>query len=421
MEQRYYHIHQIIQERCKSKLKCVRHCPTKAIRVRDGHVSFAEELCIDCGGCMNSCPEHVFVPISDMIDDFVHFKYQIAIPSPVLYTQFSLDVHPSTVDQALKNIGFDEVADAAAMSYELGFALLHHVKTHSDIRPLVSDYCPTIVRLIQVNYPNLIGNLAPFDVPRELVAKEMKQTYSKKLGLKEEEIGLIYITPCPAKIVSIKQPAEKERSWIDGAISVRDIYNVIVPEILNLQKTNNARIREDFHYGKGWSVLGHISRDVGSVRCLTVAGLDHVKIILDDLEEGKLLNCDFVEAMACMQGCVGGIFCVENPYIARHNSVELEKQHGGRKSLDKENIIRKYEEGFYFLEHPVLPRPTQYFDHDVATSIRRMRQKERIILKLPQKDCCLCGAPDCESFAEDCARGEAELSDCMLLFEGTKH
>ena len=41
--------------------------------------------------------------------------------------------------------------------------------------------------------------------------------------------------------------------------------------------------------------------------------------------------------------------------------------------------------------------------------------KERIFSKLPGKECGLCGAPDCETFAEDCARGESDMTDCYFF------
>jgi Predicted NADH:ubiquinone oxidoreductase, subunit RnfB len=36
-------------------------------------------------------------------------------------------------------------------------------------------------------------------------------------------------------------------------------------------------------------------------------------------------------------------------------------------------------------------------------------------MKLPQKDCGLCGSPSCASFAEDCARGEADVTECIFF------
>ncbi|MCK4942629.1 MAG: 4Fe-4S binding protein [Candidatus Aminicenantes bacterium] len=413
MNHQFYHAHQIIEERCKARMKCLHICPTQAIRVRNGKVIFLNELCIDCGECINICPENAFVPIRDEIEDFSSFKFQIAFPSSMIYTQFGPDIHPKIIHQALKNIGFDEVIHSTDVTHELGFLLLHHLTTQSDIRPLISSYCPAIVRLLQVSYPNLVNHIGPFDVPREIIAKQGKQKYSQQLKLKPEEIGIIYITPCPAKIVSIKQPAEKEHSWIDGAIPIKDIYNLILPEIIKIQEDKKITQRKDFCFSKNWGILGNLSQILGPERCLSVAGISHAKKIFDDIESSRLRNVDFIEALACMQGCVGGAFCVENPYIARHNSILMEKKYGTTKSLDKDKILQKNK--YYMLEHPILPRFTWVSEKDIAASIKKMRQKERILVKLPQKDCGICGAPTCETFAEDCARGEADLTDCVFF------
>lgn len=416
----FYHAHRVLQERCQGKMRCMRVCPTHAIRVRNGKVSFLEDLCIDCGECINICPHQTFVSLNDDIANFTSLKYKIAMVSPVLYTQFGADVHPYTIQKALLNIGFHEVVDATELCNEISFALLHHIRNNPDKLPLISSICPSILRLVQVSYPNLVNKVSTFDVPREILAREIKETYPKKLGLKEEEIGVIYITSCPAKVVSIRQPAEKERSHIDGAVPIRDIYNLILPEIMEVQQRGEAVEDEDFYYGAGWAVMGHITRDVGAERWLSVSGIDHVKKIFDDIENSKLKNVDFIEALACRQGCVGGAFCVENPYMARSTSIRLEQKYGKSKELNEDEVLHRYYQGHYFIENPVLPRPTRTFQADVSTSIKRMRQKERILMKLPQKDCGLCGAPTCETFAEDCARGEVEITDCVFFSEKRK-
>lgn len=42
--------------------------------------------------------------------------------------------------------------------------------------------------------------------------------------------------------------------------------------------------------------------------------------MLEDLEDEKYRDLDFVELDACAGGCVGGVLQVENPYIAKRRS-----------------------------------------------------------------------------------------------------
>ncbi|MCP4219247.1 MAG: hypothetical protein GY765_31730 [bacterium] len=411
----YYHAHSIHQERCEGRLKCIRCCPTRALRFRDKKITFFSDLCIDCGECIVVCPEKVFTPLNDHMDDFKSFKYHIVMPSNILYTQFGTDVHPGIIHQALKNIGFDAIHDVSRACSEEGVALFHHLKKHPETRPLISSFCPAVVRFIQVSYPNLVKHIEPLNVPREIAARNAKIEYAKKLGLKESEIGVIYITPCTAKMVAIKQPAEQAKSSIDGAIPIRDIYNLLLPEIIKIQQEGSFSPPEDFRYGRAWGILGYFSLNVGSEKAISVAGLNHVKIILDDIENRKLHNIDFVEVLSCLHGCVNGIFCVKDPYVARHNSILMNKKYGKHKPVEKKEILNKYEDGHYFYKGALLPRTTRAAAVNIAESIKRMKKKDRIFAKLPKNDCSVCGAPTCETFAEDCARNEAQLTDCIFF------
>jgi len=418
---KFFHSHIILHERCKGHLKCIKGCPTEALRFRHNKLIFFDDLCVDCGECINICPENVFVPVINEISDFDKYEYRVAIPSRILYSQFNSDIHPKLVQEALICSGFDEVVDISKSINELGFAISEQIKAKTDSKPIISSFCPAVLRLIQVNYPNLMDLFSPFDVPREITAKEAKKRISAEKGIDINKIGTIYISPCPAKVVSIKQPAEKEKSWIDGAVAISDIYKVLLP-IINKLKSEKKAIdyKGDFYYGKGWGILSNVLSHINSEKCLSVIGIDNIKMILDDIEDSKLVNVDYVEAYTCNQACVGGAFCVENPYISRHNSFLLEKNFGEAASINKKEVMKKYKEGFLFLDNPVFPRTTRTLAPDLATSIKRMKQKERILSKLPKKDCGLCGAPSCETFAQDCALGEANLSDCVF-FQSNPH
>ena len=394
----------------------MRHCPTQAIRIRGSKAIISEELCVDCGTCISVCPSGAIVPITDPVAELSHFKYKVIVPSPVLYSQFESNIHPYIVHLALKKLGFDEIVDVGLSSAALGRALVKYMKKCQGRRPLISSHCPSMLRLIQVKYPDLVELVVPLDVPREVTAKEIRMSFPDKLGLNSEDIGIIYIAPCPAKIVSIKQPAEKAKSWFDGVFSIRDVYSILLPHIIAIkEKFNEKDVPKDFSFNAGWAILGGMTRTVEMENWLAVSGLDHVMKILDDIENSKLRNIDFVEALACMLGCIGGKFNVESPYVARTNSIKQRVKYENRIEIKDEEIEENLKGGYYFIENPILPRPTIYFDTDLETSIKRMKEKERVYKKLRQIDCGYCGAPTCMAFAEDYVRGEVNLTDCVFL------
>jgi hypothetical protein len=106
---------------------------------------------------------------------------------------------------------------------------------------------------------------------------------------------------------------------------------------------------------------------------------------------------------------------VESPYVARTNSIKQRVKYENRIEIKDEEIEENLKRGYYFIENPILPRPTKYFDTDLETSIKRMKEKERVYKKLRQIDCGYCGAPTCMAFAEDYVRGEVNLTDCVFL------
>jgi len=412
----YYHAHKIELEKCRGHMKCMRSCPTQAIRVKNGKAIISEELCIDCGLCFSECPTDAIVPISDPIDEFSQFKYKVVVPAGVLYSQFDSSIHPYIIHLAFKELGFDEVVDINYTSTEMTAALVKFLENYKGRRPLISSHCPAMLRLIQVKYPDLVELIVPLDVPREVTAREIRKNFPQKLGLKAEDIGIIYIAPCSAKIVSIKQPAEKAQSWFNGALSIKDIYSLLHPHVVAIkEKFDPATVPDSFTFNTGWTTLGGMTQSMKKENWLYVAGMNNVMKIFDDIENSRLRNIDYVEAMACMLSCLGGPFNVENPYIARTNSIQQKTKYETEIEVDENLIEQRLQQGFYFFENPILPRPTQYFDTDLVTSIKRMRERDRVFQKLPQIDCGCCGAPTCLAFAEDFVRGEMELTDCTIL------
>ena len=336
------------------------------------------------------------------------------MPSPALYSQFRPEADPRKVVIGLKRIGFDYVCDVSGACEQVGIAIDTFLSEYRGRLPLISSFCPTVVRLMQVRYPDLTELVVPIDVPREIAARDVKQTLSENLGVGVEEIGVIYIPTCPAKIVSIKQPAEKERSWIDGAVSVNDVFGPLFSAVSEIKDEDvDDALVGDFTFGAGWSMLGEMTRLIGSERSIGVSGLSDVTKILDDIENSKLRDVEFVELSACLGGCVGGSLVVENMYVARRSTMNLLKGYGGKVVIDRDEVVERYRQGIYSLEHKLAPRPLRPLDPDLAKAIEKKKEKDSIFRSLPRIDCGCCGAPTCMAFADDIVRGQAKIEDCI--------
>ena len=410
---RYYHTLKILEEKCRGRMRCMRACPTQAIRVRQGKAHVLEELCIDCGECINACPEGAIVPLTDTVEQTSKFKCRVAIPSPVLYSQFSVDIHPPEIFAGLKELGFDYVWDVSLVCEAISEALRLYLEEHKGPWPVISSFCPAVIRFIQVEYPGLTEHIIPLEVPRELAAKEMKRELSEKLNFPLKEIGAVYLTSCPAKVVSIRQPAEKERSWLDGSISVADIYSPLLSAIMSLEEGERDDLYKPSAVGIGWAVLGGTCSFLEPESCVAVSGIVELTKILDDIEKSKLREVGYVEASFCAEGCIGGSLVVENAYVARVKTIRLESRYGKQPRIQKEKVQELYREGHYFLEKRIQPRPIKPLHPEVAKAIALVKEKEKIHNLLPRVDCGLCGCPTCLAFAEDVVKGLLNISDCL--------
>jgi iron only hydrogenase large subunit-like protein len=416
----YYHSIYFNKEKCIGRMQCMRICPTQAIRVRDGKATMIEEKCIDCGECINICPNNAITPLTDPFTTINKFKYTIAIPSPALYAQFGREILPDRVLMSLKKIGFDDAFDVAQSCGEVSFAIQEYLRGYKGSKPLILSSCPTVVRLIQVKYPELIDLIMPIETPREIASREIKEKKSKELGLKKKDIGAIYLTPCPAKMISIKQPAEGGESHLDGAISIKDIYAPLLSAMENLTKKNyKSSIENLCILGIGWAVAGGIGRTLKLKNSLAVSGLRNVIKVLDDIESGKLKNIDFLEAYSCLEGCVGGSLTVENVYISYNkilqliDALEIQKT---KACPDIREVRKRFKQGYYFRKEKLYPRPLKPLHPDISKAIAKMKEKDEIYQSLPKIDCGACGSPTCLTFAEDVVRGDAKITDCIFKF-----
>ncbi len=415
----FIHSLEIDQDKCCGKLHCMRVCPTNAIRVKNGKAILDPVLCIDCGDCILACPQEAIKSITDSMRDLDKFKFNVAIPSPTLFGQFQMDIKPGDIVEGLITIGFDAVHEISVESELINTAIQDYLHEYTGPFPLISSACPVVVRLIQVAYPNMVKQIIPIQPPREIAAREMKKKYMKETGLKESDIGAIYLTPCPSKMIAIKQPAEDVKSHLDLAIGISEIYNNLLSAITK-GKNNNGddekpHLRLQGRTSLSWVLTGGQSVSIKPSRFLTVAQMPNIIRIFDDIEKGKIKDIEFLECYACLGGCVGGSLTVEDTFVARskiQNLIALIEDEGDKVL---EDARREYKKGDYYISQQLEPRKNPDVLVSIEEQIIKMKIRENLVRKLPGIDCGLCGAPTCRAFAEDVSNSKAKPEDCVLL------
>jgi len=407
-----YHSVTLDVKKCKGCTNCIKGCPTEAIRVRNGRAYILENKCIDCGECIRVCPNNAKYASTDSISRLKDFKFTVALPAPSLFGQFKEGTTIKNIVSALSKLGFDEVYQVPLAAEEVSVAIREYINRNGEIRPLISSSCPAVVRLIQVRFPELIRNIIPIKAPMEIAAKRAKEILSKKLGYSLEEIGVFFISPCPAKATSVKRPIGAKGSYVDGVFSISGIFSEIVK---NLDGEAFQSIFEDASgLGIGWGRSGGENIAIGGDNYLAVDGIQNCIEVLEEVEMNKLSDVDYIECQACIGGCIGGALTVENQYIARVKLRRLSEKIGFQSNLNTDSIIKQFNEGYYHLEEKILPKSAFKLDDDLVEAIRKMDLLEKTVKDLPGLDCGSCGSPNCRALAEDIVKGQANETDCIF-------
>lgn len=388
---------------------CIRNCPTEAIRVRNRKAVILPERCIDCGRCIKVCPHKAMHADRISPDSPEGFKYIVALPEPALFGQFHRLDNINIVLGALLKIGFDDVFEVAAAAELLSDQARRFYDPKRPL-PRITSACPTVLRIIQMRFPKLIPNIEPIVLPMELAAQLAREEAVKKTGLKPEEIGIFAIVPCTAKATACREPLTLSAPVIDGVFSVNDIYLKLLSPMKEVAQ-NPPNLSRTGALGLSWAYCGGESAARLEENYVAVDGIDNVISILEEIEDGRLPDADFIELTACPQGCVGGCLNVENPYGSRmrinHLAANLPRT---RNTLTFSPAARRLSASQKELE----PVAAFQLDADRSAAMEKLLRIDQLLKKLPRLDCSSCGAPSCHALAEDIVRGRASVDDCIF-------
>ncbi len=410
----YIHSVSLDSEKCTGCTTCMKHCPTEAIRIRNGCAVIDPERCIDCGECIRNCPNNAKKSICNSFDEINKFKYKVALPAPALIGQFDNLDNTDYVLQGLLDIGFDDVFEVSKAAEIVSAYTRVYLETEGIKKPVISTACPVVTRLIGLRFPFLKDNLIPLLPPMEVAASIAREEAMKKNPeLKKEDIGICFISPCPAKASYAKNGFGSYKSEVDLVISMSEVYFLLI-NVMKREKMPEISSQAG-KIGVSWAICGGEGSALLNDKILAADGINNVISVLDQIEDGNIPPIDFVELNACPSGCVGGVLTIENPYIAknrlhtirRYMPVSLNGMPEGEEYIPHKR---------FFVDFPKY-QPLNRLSDNIGESMRLMAQIQALRKELPGIDCGSCGAPNCRAFAEDIVRGTAHQSECIIAYK----
>ncbi len=411
------HYVEIDESLCTGCVICMKACPTRAIRVKEGRARI-EGFCIDCGECIRACPRAAIKAVTTAVDPSNLKKPAILSVSPVIHVQFGEDITPNDILLSLRR--------EFKFVYDQGYANeIFNVATELYIReqrekggaswPLISPCCPVVNRLIAFRFPELLDNITPLITPHEMAGKDIRERLRSENLPHSGDIEIYHVTPCSAEMISIREPMALKTSFLNGAIGISEVFKTVSDNLKKLDQ--DVLLHRSGGIGIGWCMSGGEIAGMDSGAYLAVSGIQETLRYLEKIEMGQLHNIEYIEFRACTEGCIGGPMNVIDKYLAKNRLERLSRMFGIEKRTKLAQIKKAYKAGWFFGDTKRVQSKTGSGRLSISEAINRQGRIEEILKQLPSRECGACGSPDCRTFAEDVAEGRNSLENCPFYDE----
>ncbi len=407
-----YHAIKVDTDKCIGCVHCMKSCPTEAIRIENGVAAIRDNRCVDCGNCLRACPVNAFYVEQDSLEQLKKFKFRVVLFPSVMVGQFPEKYTENQIYQALLDLGFTHIFEVEQPIQWLLGSLKNKVALSKN-KPLISSFCPAIVRLIQIRYPSLTDSIVPLKAPHDLAAHFAINLLTQK-GIQRDEIGIFYVSPCSAKMAAVKRPLGEKVSIIDGLINMNELYNQLMRIIHLVAETDTSHLRENLSSdGILWCLPRGEARKFNR-KSMAIDGIHNVVKFLERLENEEVPELDFLELKSCDQGCAGGILLTGNRFLTVERLQKRARLYLPGYQVQPDSTIKEIVQQNLIAE-PIQPKQVFRLDEDRLKALSKLRKIDKILCQLPGIDCGGCGAPNCQALAEDIVQGSAKMTDCIFL------
>ena len=297
------------------KRPCQNACKIKAISINDENAAQIDDSkCISCGACVYQCPfgaisdKSFILNVIDLLKKCEQGKnYKLyAVVAPSISSQFTY-AKLGQVITGLKELGFHTVVEAA-----LGADMVAQAESKELAEKgfLTSSCCPAFVDYINKSFPVLKPNVSHNLSPMATIAKYIKET--------TPNAKIIFIGPCTAKKMEVQLDTVKP--YVDSALTFEELQALFDSRDIDLTTLEEGVLDNASYFGRIFARCGGLADAVAEG--LKEQGLDDFElnaISCDGIEECKkaltlksknALKANFIEGMACVNGCIGGAGCL---------------------------------------------------------------------------------------------------------------
>lgn len=387
---------------CQDCYKCIRRCPVKAIRIQDGRAAVIPHRCISCGNCVLACPSGA----KQVRNDIAVVKKLLKEPTPVMVSlapswRGAFEYSAQKMISLLAHLGFAGVSETALGAQEVSIETASFLN-QSGPGLYISSACPVIVDYIRYYRPEFAPNIVSLASPALTHAKLLKNSFG-------QDIKVVFIGPCIGK----KNEADHNPDLISASLTFEELKlwlkeEDIKPEQIEINP--EARfVPESAQEGALYPMDGGMNetiRRVGvkdHVQLVNVCSLDLFAKSLSELDLSKLDKSVFVEALACVGGCISG------PCISSKKSDVAIISDVLSNTIHRDTLPKVAQVVVPVNYQPAKVESPVYSLEKVQSALKRIGKTS----PSDELNCGGCGYQTCRALAEALLDGDAEPQMCV--------
>ena len=395
-----------IKDSCHECYACVRNCPVKALRVKDGQSEVIKDRCINCANCVTICSqgakevknhkEHIGSLINKEDMDLV---VGLAPSFPAFDTELNFEEW----EEILIKSGFKEVYEVAWGAQLMINEYKEYLK--KDDEPVISTACPVVVNLVRKYYPELVNYLAPIVSPMGALVKYLRATV-------ESDTKVVLIGPCHAKKMEFAN-----NEFVEGVLTYTEAFDMFENHFdiyKNKDKYDNKEEEEEDliidSYSRNIPIAGGLKEALEGKtddRFLKVEGGKKLNALFDMMSAGEI-SPKFVDALFC-DGCINGVDLTEKSHFKKEIAVNKFIDHNKRVDTKKYSINISKEINYqvsFEADYQKLEEPSEEEIWKILAKTNKYTEEDLL-------NCGACGYDSCKEKAKAVYQGLAEVEMCL--------